>query len=333
MEKLNVDQMFRCYNCDYMVDEPHESECCGKLYCQSCVVELNFALCRICHNSIKFRKNLFAKNLLQKVELKCRHHCGGKFKYEDMKLHLYRCQCRIFKCTIELCTFVGRKFELMPHMIENHKIHLLTMMENFEDYKETIEKILKNPIDNRAPERKPSLESIDFINNSNILFGLNDIEGWREISGLRRNNTTTNNNRVNEYFTSINSENPIDYLTSLNLLRNQEANESRPNYYSNIYDRLNLNNNNNNANNDLFNIYSNEQKDDNDFVPYRSYLDGPTWKNLNNRNLNNANSDIINSSNNEDEIEQNINVNLSDINEENSRQNDRTIRSMDSERD
>ena len=63
--------------------------------------------------------------------------------------------------------FVGRKFELMPHMIENHKIHLLTMMETFEEFKETIEKILKNPIDNRIPERKPSVESIELINNSN----------------------------------------------------------------------------------------------------------------------------------------------------------------------
>ena len=88
MDKLNIDEMFRCFKCDYMVDEPYESECCGKLYCQSCVVELRFNLCKICKKSVKFRKNLFAKKLLQKVELKCRHHCGGKFMYDDMKIHV-----------------------------------------------------------------------------------------------------------------------------------------------------------------------------------------------------------------------------------------------------
>jgi hypothetical protein len=169
MEKINVDEMFRCFKCDYMVDEPHESECCGKLYCQSCVVELNFNQCKICKKAVKFRKNLFAKKLMQQVELKCRHHCGGKFMYEDMKLHLYRCDCRIFKCTIDFCSFVGRKLEIIPHLLKAHPIHLIIMLENYEEFKEIIENIMKNPIDNR-PARKESSENLYSISSNLIDF-------------------------------------------------------------------------------------------------------------------------------------------------------------------
>ena len=48
--------------------------------------------------------------------------------------------------------------------------------------------------------------------------------------------------------------------------------------------------------------------------------------------MNNCNSERINNSN-DDYVEHNININLSDINEENSHHDDRTIRSIDSERD
>jgi hypothetical protein len=218
MEKLNVDEMFRCYKCDYMVDEPHESECCGKLYCQSCVVDLTFSQCKICKKAVKFRKNLFAKKLMQQVELKCRHHCGGKFMYEDMKLHLYRCDCRIFKCTIDFCSFVGRKLEIIPHMTKHHPIHLITMLENYEEFKDTIENVMKNPIDNR-PARKESSENLlpvapsDFDYNG---YNFPRLRGLVDFNG--RNNFPERQNILN-YQNRIEG---IENLESLHLRDNHD---------------------------------------------------------------------------------------------------------------
>ncbi len=100
MEKVNVDDLFLCKNCVLMIDEPHESECCGNLYCQNCINVLSYTNCKYCKKLYKFRKNIFAKKLMKKVEFKCRHFCGNKYNYEEMKKHLYRCDNKMFKCSI-----------------------------------------------------------------------------------------------------------------------------------------------------------------------------------------------------------------------------------------
>lgn len=149
MEKLNVEELFQCKNCTFMVDEPLESECCGILYCQACIHELSYTNCGNCKKLIKFRKNLFAKNLMKKVDFKCRHLCGGKFNYEDMKTHLLRCETKIYKCSIDYCYCVDKKKEMLDHSLLSHPNEILLFMENFEEFKTKIEKIKNNPIDNK----------------------------------------------------------------------------------------------------------------------------------------------------------------------------------------
>ena len=149
MEKLNLDELFLCKNCNLMIDEPYESECCGILYCQTCINELSYTNCTVCKKLFKFRKNVFAKKLLQKVELKCRHLCGGKFTYEEMKSHLYRCDNKMFKCTIDYCYCVEKKKPMLDHSLLFHSNEILILMENYEEFQNAIEKIKSNPIDNR----------------------------------------------------------------------------------------------------------------------------------------------------------------------------------------
>lgn len=157
MDKFTIEKMFYCTGCGYMVDDPSESQCCGNLYCQACVVELNYVKCTQCKSSVlKFRKNLFAKNLLHSVELNCRYRCGNKFTYKDMRTHLLKCTSKVFKCTIDFCTFIGKHKELSKHMIEKHPIHILIMMENYEEFKPTMDKISSNPIEARSIEKSSS---------------------------------------------------------------------------------------------------------------------------------------------------------------------------------
>lgn len=154
MDNINVEELFQCKNCNFMVDEPYESECCGILYCQACVNELSFTMCTFCKKLFKFRKNKFAKNLMKKVELKCRHMCGGKFQYDEMKAHLFRCENKMFKCTIDYCYCVEKKNAIIEHTLLYHPNELLIMMENYEDFKEAVDKIKSNPIDDRNSKIK-----------------------------------------------------------------------------------------------------------------------------------------------------------------------------------
>lgn len=148
MENIDIDNIFSCCFCGSLVDDPYESECCGKLYCRGCT-EMNkfYDLCKFCHKSLKFRKNLFARNLLNKVELKCKYDCGEKYSYENMKIHMCRCVNKNYNCTLKYCVFSGKKSELIIHMTQEHQIHLLTMMENFEEFKEKMDFISRNPVD------------------------------------------------------------------------------------------------------------------------------------------------------------------------------------------
>lgn len=236
MDKLNVDDLFRCFNCDYMVEEPHESECCGKLYCQSCTVDLSYTQCKLCKKSIRLRPNIFAKKLLQKVELKCRHHCGGKFTYEEMKLHMYRCESRILKCTIEFCCFVGRKYELIPHMMENHEIYLMALLENYDDFQEAFDKILKNPIDKRPPKKDSSPFNYDMeYSYPGVLPRLRTI-----VNANPDNNNITNTNLLNRNSDNYNEYN-YDFDELINEFNNYNSNErDRDNYYDYLNTDLNL---------------------------------------------------------------------------------------------
>jgi hypothetical protein len=233
MEKLNFDEMFRCFFCGYMVDEPHESECCGKLYCQSCVVELTFSQCRLCKKAVKLRKNLFAKKLLERVELNCRYHCGKKLIYEEMKMHIYRCESRIYKCSIDICNFVGRKYEMIPHMIESHEAHLLIMLENYEEFQDQMEKIEKNPIDKRSPKKikkeifefPPSLNLNDqnepydfryeFNEMDNLIGSYANIYDVDYIPHHQTNHINSNFDRINNDSVQINDRQIFPVLDSI----------------------------------------------------------------------------------------------------------------------
>ena len=157
MDDINTEEMFKCKNCKKLIDEPYESECCGSLFCKSCMKDLNYTKCKQCKKTFHFRKNLFAKNLMKKVELKCEHQCGQKFNLEEMKLHLLRCENKLFKCNIDYCYCVEKKKALVEHVITAHTKEILIMMENYEEFKPALDKIINNP-----NERKSNKDNRNF---------------------------------------------------------------------------------------------------------------------------------------------------------------------------
>jgi hypothetical protein len=145
MDNVDTEEIFRCKHCKKLIDDPYENECCGSLFCKYCMNDLNYTKCKQCNKTLHFRKNLFAKNLMKKVKIKCEHGCGDSFNLEDRKLHLLRCENKLFKCNVDFCYCVERKKGLIDHTITSHFKELLIMMENYEDFKPLMEKILNNP--------------------------------------------------------------------------------------------------------------------------------------------------------------------------------------------
>jgi hypothetical protein len=150
MENFNKDNMFFCFGCTYLLDEPFESECCGYLYCQACKYDFSTCLCPLCKKSMKFRKNLWAKNIMSRMDIKCRHKCGGLFKYEDYRKHLLICPTKKFKCRIDDCRFIGTRKEVDTHLPEKHLAHMLIIMENFDEFKGDFEKAKQKTVDSRT---------------------------------------------------------------------------------------------------------------------------------------------------------------------------------------
>src|SRR5689334_10322943 len=104
MQNIKVNDHFNCIVCNYLVDDPMECELCGKLYCQSC--SINICYCKWCKKNTKLRKSMFAKNLLLQVELKCKNSkCKNRLPYEEMKKHLLVCEHKLTRCSIDFCYF------------------------------------------------------------------------------------------------------------------------------------------------------------------------------------------------------------------------------------
>ena len=145
MDKINSDDIFKCKNCKKFMDEPYESECCGSLFCKYCKQDLSYSKCKECKKPFHFRKNLFAKNLMKKVQIKCEHNCGGKFTLEEMKKHSLNCENKLFKCNIDYCCSIDKKQEMIDHVLNWHMKEALILLENYEEFKPAMDKLLKNP--------------------------------------------------------------------------------------------------------------------------------------------------------------------------------------------
>lgn len=145
MDGVDSEEIFRCKHCKKLIDEPFETECCGNLHCKNCQSDLNYTKCKQCKKTLHFRKNLFAKKLMNKVKINCEHNCGEKFNLDEMKYHLIRCENKLFKCNIDYCYCVEKKNSLIDHVLISHYKELLIMMENYEDFKPVIDELKNNP--------------------------------------------------------------------------------------------------------------------------------------------------------------------------------------------
>jgi hypothetical protein len=145
MENINfeaeLEKHIVCIKCRMVVIEPHESCCCGTLYCLECTKLLPH--CLKCKAVSKFRENSFIKRILNQTLLNCSFNCGQKFSYQNIKDHMTSCEMRKYNCNICITkesTFIGNKKELLSHLLEKHENEIIDINDKYSMIKKNMEK-------------------------------------------------------------------------------------------------------------------------------------------------------------------------------------------------
>ena len=131
---------FKCFYCQEIPETPYESECCGKLYCETCSEAASFLNCKVCKDILKFKTSLFASNLMNKFNTFCTNNCGKEIKFSDSKLHNLVCNNRVFTCKINKCSFRGNKESIKQHIVLVHSNELIILCENYVEFKPFLKK-------------------------------------------------------------------------------------------------------------------------------------------------------------------------------------------------
>lgn len=193
---------FNCYSCGEVPETPFESECCGKLYCQACSENSSYLSCRHCRSILKFKISIFAKNLMSQIETNCKFECEVKFKISESKAHNLQCKSKIFKCTINKCSFLGQRENLVNHVLEVHYKELLVVLENYSEFNSVFSKYIVNT---SKTSKDNSTGSKNQLANTKVSVSNNPVNKFN--SDLFGNNNYFNNNSNNPSIININQNN------------------------------------------------------------------------------------------------------------------------------
>ena len=161
-----MEKYFKCNSCHQLIEEIFESECCGKLFCSNCIGILVNKPCPLCSNKkMIFGKNHFAQRLLKSIKVTCKFGCGKKFLYEEMRYHLLICENKEYFCSFDNCIFKGKKKEILNHLIKEHQIYMLSLMEYYNSFNNIINKISKGKNKKSSSDEKEDETLVDFVSS------------------------------------------------------------------------------------------------------------------------------------------------------------------------
>jgi hypothetical protein len=180
---IDIEKHINCERCRLIIDNnPHESTCCGNLFCSEC--SKNLVKCKKCKSTCIFRENSFIKRVVSQMTLSCAFKCGMVFPFTELREHMKKCEFREYICNIcyeGMKVFAGPKKELLIHMLCEHETYLLEMNDKFPMINES-QSTAPTRMRNKAIERlleevKGDLRDPYYI-NSNL--GVNDYPSSEE---------------------------------------------------------------------------------------------------------------------------------------------------------
>ena len=244
-----MENYFKCNSCHQLIDDVFESECCGKLFCSYCIGILVNKPCPHCSNQkMIFGKNNFAQRLLKNIKVTCKFGCGKKCPYEEMRYHLLICNNKEYFCSFDNCNFKGKKNEILHHLIKEHQIFILSLMEYYDSFSNIINKICKKNDKKLLNDEKEDETLVDFVNSENF----NENEFPFRMDNNFRNNNNFDSSQDDDL---IINQPPI---RRINIRRASNINDNRI--------RINDDNNfwdNNIIRNNIYNNYHNNHGNDN----------------------------------------------------------------------
>ena len=210
-----MDKYFICNYCNEIIYDVFESDCCGKLYCSSCIGNLINKPCKYCPNTLqRFSKNIFAERLMHSIIVKCKYGCEKRLPFNSMRTHLLSCEKKVYECSFPKCNYKGIKKDMLNHLVHNHEIYLLFLMENYDYFKTEINKITNN--ENAQEKENETLviaESsfssfrMNFLNDANLNFHSSNIDNNNDMFWINSNNRGINNINGSNH----NSLNSVEY--------------------------------------------------------------------------------------------------------------------------
>jgi len=226
---------FNCFYCKEIPENPFESECCGKLYCQSCSESACYLSCKNCKSILKFKPCSFARNLMSQLETSCKFNCDTKYKISETKAHNLNCKTKIFKCTVKNCKFLGQRENMLIHMQENHSKELLILMENYGEFSGSLSKFLvpkKTKLNNLVEEKEKIEPQQHPVQQSTRIRTSNQYNPFALENNFTKHNENNNyiRNQYNPFIFDSSEAYTRDNLLSNNLLnkylKKNEANKN-----------------------------------------------------------------------------------------------------------
>lgn len=206
-----MEEYFKCKHCQLINEYLYESRCCGKIYCSNCTLILNKSKCNICNAQLHFQKNCWAQRMLKSIKLTCSYNCGKQFSFEEMKKHLLNCDKKVYNCKYDDCKFNGRKKELMQHVIIEHYLSLLVLMENYEAFQKNINHI------NSGEENKNIFDEIASSLSNSRSNNNDDIDDNQLVNSIQTTHLRNSNRNISIDFNANNNNNTNDsYISDYN---------------------------------------------------------------------------------------------------------------------
>jgi len=142
-----VEDTTTCPICLKLAENAMESECCGFIFCQKCIVRIEKRECPCCRESkFKYHPALGMRKLIKNLPVKCSYNCGFVDSYEKIKNHYFNCKFRDFTCCIHNCFKILKREEFLEHIIKSHSEVVINIGENFDRlFAPTVQKKIKDP--------------------------------------------------------------------------------------------------------------------------------------------------------------------------------------------
>jgi hypothetical protein len=130
----NIYKEYICSFCEDILDNPQECVYCHQNYCKNCIVIITKCVdskCFNCKKNIKTFENKYLINSLKNIKFIC-PDCGESYnKYKKFEEHIKsphnKSPNSSYKCKFCLYEDYNEK-NFILHLIENHKLYLLSIM-------------------------------------------------------------------------------------------------------------------------------------------------------------------------------------------------------------